>query len=99
VIFTEIAKDWCKGDYLKFKDEGKVSPGAKTNRWSVWSRHDSSVLGEVRWYVCWRQYVYIPLANKLYDKKCLREVAAFCEQVTAFHKEKGSVIVGRLPKA
>lgn len=87
MIFTDLENNWWRGDYLRFKDAGRVSPGAKTSRWTVWSRHDSSLLGEIRWWIRWRQYVFIPQPEKLFDMKCMREAADFCEYVTAVHKE------------
>ncbi len=78
---------WQTGVNLNFLDEGKVSVGSKTQRFSVHSRHTNVLLGYVKWYVQWRQYVFFPL-NAIFDKKCLREIADFCERMTVAERAR-----------
>jgi hypothetical protein len=85
-MLTKLDAKWTQGEWLNFKDEGPVSPGSKTNKFSVWDRQGGIVLGYVKWFVQWRQYCFFPL-NAVFDKKCLREVADFCEQTTQSHRE------------
>lgn len=79
--------NWVQGEYLNFKDEGLVSPGSVTHKFSVTSRQNSSLLGYVKWFIQWRQYCFFPM-NAVFDKKCLREVAEFCERATDEHRAK-----------
>lgn len=76
-----------RGEYLNFKDEGKVNKLAKTRKFSVHSRHNGSMLGYVKYFVQWRQYTFFPF-NAVFDKKCLREIADFCEKKTTEQREK-----------
>lgn len=89
-MLTNTEPKWIEGAYLNFKDEGLVTPGSKTRKFSVISRHSGALLGYVKWYVPWRQYVLFPI-NAVFDKKCLREVADFCERETNTHREKRKV--------
>lgn len=86
-MLTQTDKQWTGGEYLNFKDEGPVSPGSKTRKFSVYSTHSGALLGYVKYFVQWRQYVMFPL-NAVFDKKCLREIADFCERATALQREK-----------
>ena len=36
-------------------------------------------LGQVKWYGPWRCYSFFPEAGTLFEKQCLRDIAAFCE--------------------
>lgn len=89
-MLTATEPKWTEGDYLNFKDEGYVTPGSKTRKFSVISRHSGALLGFVKWYVPWRQYTFCPLGG-YFDKKCLREIADFCERETNAHREKRKV--------
>lgn len=52
----------------------------------VISRHNGTSLGDVKWYAKWRQYTFFPGPATLYDCKCLREIAEYCEFKTKEHK-------------
>ncbi len=90
IEIKRIDLDWFRSSHLDFRDDGPFKVGAKTRQFSVFSRANRSLLGYVKWWTQWRQYVFFPL-NSLFDKNCLREVAQFCEEVTTVHKD-------RLPK-
>jgi hypothetical protein len=58
-----------------------------TKRWTIVA-HDGEVeLGEVKWFGKWRCYAYFPLNDTLYEKQCLRDIAAFCERRTNEHRD------------
>lgn len=84
---AQLDQKWYRGEYLNFHDEGLISPGSVTHVFKVMSRLNGSVLGSVRWFIQWRQYCFFPL-NAVFDKKCLREVAEFCEQMTEERRAK-----------
>jgi len=86
-MLTDIDKKWTHGECLNFCDEGPVSDGAITHKFSVISRLTGSTLGYVKWFIHWRQYCFFPL-NAVFDKKFLREVAEFCERKTEEHRAK-----------
>lgn len=76
-----------EGEHMNFEDKGKVSKGSKTHKFAVTSRHDHSLLGYVRYFAQWRQYVFYPLSCIL-NRDCLRELADFCVEVTTANREK-----------
>lgn len=41
---------------------------------------DGTSLGKVKWYGAWRCYAFFPNADTLYEKRCLRDIANFCEK-------------------
>jgi hypothetical protein len=53
----------------------------KTNRWRV-ATLAGETLGYVKWWGAWRKYAFFPLASTLYEEKCLRDIAEFCERET-----------------
>jgi hypothetical protein len=85
--FTRYDDKLVLSKNLSFVDKGFVSPGSVTRKFQVVSRYDQSLLGYVRWFPHWRQYVFYPL-NCILNKDCLREAASYCEEVTASHKAK-----------
>jgi hypothetical protein len=58
-------------------DQAGVSPSGKTCAWTVRSKRSGLVLGGIRWWGAWRQYVFFPEVHTLYSAGCLRDVAAF----------------------
>ena len=76
-----------RGQFLMYRDDGKVNPTAVTNVFAVISRKDGALLGKVKWFPTWRQYTFHCM-NSILDPRCLREVADFCEARTAEHKGK-----------
>jgi hypothetical protein len=57
-------------------------PGRKTNVWQVATIDAPVILGEIKFWPRWRKYAFFPLANTLYEKDCLRDIADFCEAET-----------------
>lgn len=86
-MITELDTLWEQSDNLNYRNRGNVRKGGKTKVFDVMSRQKGIKLGEVRWWATWRQYVFFPI-NSLFDPKCLREVADYCEFKTRQHKER-----------
>lgn len=78
---------FVKGDYLNFTDKGIAVKNGTTRTHAVHSRYNQSLLGHVKWFAQWRQYVFFPL-NCILNKDCLREAADFCDEVTTAHRMK-----------
>jgi hypothetical protein len=87
-----IDKDWFESGNLRYRDDGYVSVGAKTRKYSIFSKHNGSLLGIIKWMARWRSYCFWPY-NSVFDAKCLREIATFCEDATLIHRDR----VGRKP--
>jgi hypothetical protein len=76
-----------KSSHLHFRDDGPVSPGAKTRQFSVFSSATRTLLGYVKWFPHWRKYCFYPL-NSLFDDNCLEQVSHFMKEATAVHKSR-----------
>lgn len=52
---------------------------------------DLHELGQVKWYGPWRCYAFFPADGTLFERVCLRDIAAFCDWLMAERKrEKGN---------
>lgn len=49
----------------------------KTRRWNVLSKSSGVILGRIRWHGAWRQFVFLPEANTLFNLGCLMEINGF----------------------
>jgi hypothetical protein len=63
-------------------------PKMKTHRWLVRTAGVAIDLGEVKWFGRWRQYVFFPLHETIFDKSCLRDIADFCEEQTKLQRKR-----------
>lgn len=79
-----------KGRYITFSNLGPA-PGRLTNRYRIDSEH-GGVLGFVRWWGGWRKYVLEPGEDTVFEETCLREIAAFCADMTKQHRAKRKAI-------
>jgi hypothetical protein len=66
--------------YLRF--ELRETPGRSTEVWDVLSRRSGAVLGQIRWYGAWRQYVLHPDPTAIFSGDCLHDIADFARQRT-----------------
>jgi hypothetical protein len=64
-----------ESEYLKFRDVQKLD--RKTKFIEVVSKQHGFILGEIRWYGAWRQYVFYPSSDSLYNWKCLSEISEY----------------------
>lgn len=77
--------------YLSLAKRKFWSKSKKTKLWFV--RKDShkelaECLGVIKWHGAWRQYVFIPENNTIWDKNCLSKVWDFLDDVNYEHREK-----------
>lgn len=62
-----------------------ASPSGKTKIFHVVNRRNpEDVPGIIKWHGPWRKYVY-ESGPAIYDWKCLRQIADFCEAATKEH--------------
>jgi len=64
----------------------RSKPGAVTRRWIIYSKSNSAVLGQIQWYSGWRQYVFFPAAETLFNDGCLRALVDFLADANAEHQ-------------
>ena len=73
-----------------------TEPKPKTKTWEVWTKEKGKpsfeggdFLGGVRWFGPWRCYAFYPTPNTIFEKTCLRDIAAFCEEETTKQNNGG----------
>jgi len=62
--------------------------GQKTCHWEVVSKDGGGELGAVKWFGRWRCYAFFPNPDTVFERKCLRDIADFCEGETQRHRER-----------
>ena len=87
-MLTRVDDKLMAGEFLKFQDEGRANKEAKTRKFSVWNKTFGHFLGYVKWMAQWRQYTFYTVTGSILDKKCMREIADFCELKTAEQRDK-----------
>ena len=70
--------------WIRFRE---VPAAGKTQRWVVETLTGVS-LGHVSWFGVWRQYCMFPNEATVFERKCLRDIATFCETKTRTHREQ-----------
>jgi hypothetical protein len=68
--------------YLMFEDRPRPA-GAKTRVIEVRSRHRGDLLGVIRWWGPWRQYVFEPAGPSIYSAGCLADVQTALKEAGA----------------
>ena len=65
------------------------SPSGKTKTWQVRPKDTfDEPLGFVRWFGRWRCYSFYPVSGTVFERKCLRDIADFCERETRIHRAR-----------
>ena len=50
-------------------------------RWECRNKKAGNELGQVLWYVHWRQFIYVPTTDAVYSTGCLRDICTFIESI------------------
>lgn len=59
-----------------------------TQVWHVLTKERQDVLGEIRWFGRWRQYVFFPSEDTAFSNGCLDEISAFLKELMDERKVK-----------
>ena len=70
-------EDRIRTKYMTFV---KVGQKPKTSEWHVVNNESGYVLGRIRWWGAWRQYVY-ETADAMYNNGCLDTISQFLTQL------------------
>lgn len=62
--------------------------GEKTCKWHVVSRKNDAVLGEIKWFGRWRQYVFFPVIGTIFNPDCMDHISEFIRTEMATRKER-----------
>ncbi|MFA5048544.1 MAG: hypothetical protein WC516_05985 [Patescibacteria group bacterium] len=69
--------------FLEFK---QVPYEGKTKRFEVMSVKHGYSLGRISWYGSWRQYVFSPAFETIWNKDCLKDIQDFLKTLMREHK-------------
>lgn len=64
--------DSFESKYLAFWEDDHYE--GKTKRIAVMSKSGSATLGEIRWWGPWRQYVFAPERDTVFNRECMRDI-------------------------
>lgn len=64
--------------YLEFK---QVPYEGKTKRFEVISIKHGYSLGRISWYGAWRQYIFSPASETVWNRECLKDIQDFLQQL------------------
>ena len=74
--------------FITFSEE---APNKKTKRWGVFAKEGRFRLGQIAWFGRWRCYSFLPLADTVFEQRCLRDIADFCESQTKLQREAAAI--------
>lgn len=72
--------------YLRF--ERIPRPIRKTMTWAVVSQSSSVKLGEIRWHSPWRQYVFFPSAETIFNIECMMDI---CDRIATLMRWRKNI--------
>lgn len=70
--------------YLRFE---LIRDTGKTQVYQVLSVSQGTFLGHLRWHGAWRQYVFEPEFDTIWNKECLRDLAAYLDGLMAARRK------------
>ena len=69
--------------YLTFEDNPLLGKDKKTKVILIISKRHDNVLGQIRWYGSWRQYVFFPSEDTIWNSECMGDVQECIAQLMA----------------
>ena len=76
-----MSKQWLAFD--------EIDDTGKTKIWDIYNSENKSYLGQVRWNGGWRQYVFVPEGECIWNPACLDQLTSFIRgQMEARKKER-----------
>ena len=60
----------------------------KTDIFDVYSKDQNSILGTISWWGGWRQYIFAPNPNTIYERQCLKDISDFLNKLLEERKIK-----------
>jgi hypothetical protein len=70
-----------ESEYLVFTE---IPHGGHTTKvWNVLSKRHGDLLGRIKWFGAWRQYVFQPMPATLFNRGCLADVGTFIAEQMA----------------
>lgn len=75
-----------KYEHMRIVKEAEMP---KTSVFSVLDKYDL-VLGTIRWWSGWRQYCFMPSANRVFSKGCMNDIVSFLDELKEERRRKRS---------
>ena len=63
------------------------APRRRTSFWEVKSKSSGALLGAIKWFGRWRQYVFYPSHGTLYNPDCMRDIITVIEEAMKERRE------------
>lgn len=91
-MVTEIDPGLFETQWMYFERTQERDDKTKTEKWCVTSRRHPIILGEIRWYGPWRQYVFAPSTEvaTLFNQGCMDDISEFIQRLTREHRQRNS---------
>ena len=64
-----------------------IESTGKTEIYKVVSKESAFLLGHIKWHGPWRQYVFFPQAETIFEKTCLEDIKIFLIDLMSIRKE------------
>ena len=77
-----LSKTVDGGKWIRFEFDQQLP---KTQKWSVVNKSSGEPIAEIEWYPTWRQYVFFPEPDTVFNDGCLETIIAFIKRL---NKEK-----------
>lgn len=78
--------DSWDSEYLSFEEDDHYK--GKTKRLLVVSKRKLEILGEIKWYGPWRQYVFFPEEATIWNDRCLEDVQEVIKALMAEREDQ-----------
>ena len=60
----------------------------KTDIFDVYSKDQNIIIGKILWWGGWRQYIFAPNENTIYERQCLKDISDFLNKLLEERKIK-----------
>ena len=84
---SSLYQEYQTSKHLIFIETELVDVKRKTKIFQVRSKFDGTILGEIRWYSSWRQYVLMPYNGCVWSWDCLKDASLFIKDLMDRRKE------------
>lgn len=83
-----------ENEFIYFEERESFAP-RKTHLIDVFNRRSGEVLGSIKWWGPWRQYVFAPLAQTVFNKSCMNTIIEKIDELMDERKKKETPNVSR----
>jgi hypothetical protein len=85
-MLKQIDDKITQGRHINFTDDGYLSPGSKTRKFTLTNRFNGAILGYVKWIKMWYKYGFFPVNTAVLEEIQLEDIKEFIIDVTVKHR-------------